>query len=161
MARPRQYQDGTSVFSFSVGDDRLSQYLERYKDANPRGFSAMICESVQVRLGSADRDLLNLKLRAIDLEIMAARKELLHLEEEKAGLEARLRSVDAMKEELTDRRLQLLERAKRSGWLDRYRDFEGWATGPVGLEALAACGYEDPKAAYDWMVEHVAPMLQR
>lgn len=151
MGRPRKYQDGTSVFSFSVGDATLGQYLERYKDANPSGFSAMICECVQTRLGSADRELINIKLQACDLEIIAARKDLIALEEQKANLEARLRALDMVKEQVLERRLQLLERAKRSGWLDQYRNFEGWATGPVGLEVLTACDYEDPKEAYDWM----------
>lgn len=159
MNTPRQTSRGAKVFAFSAPPE-LAAKIRQYKEANPRGFSQFVSSCIEARIGMVGREVLHARISAVDAEVLAAERELLEMKEQKARLDAQLREMERDRDRTIERRLQLLERARSSGWMANPAAFEGWATGPAGIEMLTACGYESPREALQWM-EANARLLEK
>lgn len=141
MGAPRKDPQGTEIFSFSA-PSRLARQLRSYQAANRGGFSALVCTCLETKLGLRDRELLNARLQAADLQIIAAERELLLLKEEKAKIEVELRELDLRKDRHIEARLALLEKYAR-GVIN-----EPWLSSRT--DVLVDCDFGSPEEALSW-----------
>ena len=166
MSRPRKGIDGRTVFSFSANGE-LAKALHTYKAANPGGFSSFVCSCVEDKTATRNREIILLYLQAVNLQISAAYseqtvidKKIISLNEEKTRLEASLKEIEEKEEKFSEQRNELIKRAIRSKWLDNYWCFEGFATGPAGVELIGECGFDGAKEAFDWLKANIK-MLEK
>lgn len=141
MGAPRKDPQGTEIFSFSA-PSRLARKLRSYQAANRGGFSTLVCTCLETKLGLRDRELLNARLQAADLQIIAAERELLLLKEEKAKIEVQLRELDLQKDRHDEARFSLLEKYAR-GAIN-----ESWLTSRT--DVLVDCDFDSPDEALAW-----------
>ena len=138
------------VQSISFAAD-LTEFIENYKETNPRGLSKFISDCVREKLRGGQIDIIERRIAEIEREIFEGETRLTALRREKAELESRLREHSRNQNKATEQRLLLLERAVRQKWLDDPERYNAWATGPAGIDTLADCNFRSPDEALAWI----------